>query len=102
ISLATAILTLGLHAETPNVYAIRGARIVTGAGATIESGTLVIRHGSIEAVGASVAPPSDADVIDGAGLTVYRGLIDLGNTPAADQPVPQAPHNVRTTTARER
>src|SRR5882762_5602105 len=76
--LAILTLAIGLRADTPNVYAIRGARIVTAAGAPIESGTVVIRRGTIDAVGASVAVPADAAVIDGAGLTVYPGLIDLG------------------------
>ena len=57
---------------------------------------------TIDAVGASVAVPSDALVIDGAGLTVYPGLIDLGNTRAADQPAPPAPQNVRTIAELER
>jgi len=95
-------LPFALRADTPNVYAIRGARIVTAAGAPIETGTVVLRGGAIEAVGASAAVPADATVIDGKGLTVYPGLIDLGNTRAADQPIPQAPQNVRTTAELER
>jgi imidazolonepropionase-like amidohydrolase len=91
-----------LRADAPNVYAIRGARIVTAAGAPLESGTIVIRRGVIEAVGANVAVPADADVIDGNGLTVYPGLIDLGNTRAADQPAPQMPQDLNTTAEVER
>jgi len=41
-------------------------------------------------------------VIEGAGLTVYPGLIDLGNTRAAEQPTPPQPQNVRTTAELER
>jgi len=100
--LAILTLAIGLRADTPNVYAIRGARIVTAAGAPIESGTVVIRRGTIDAVGASVAVPADAAVIDGAGLTVYPGLIDLGNTRAADQAIPATPQNFRTTAELER
>src|SRR6266850_2985958 len=95
-------LPFALRADTPNVYAIRGARIVTAAGAPIESGTVVIRRGTIDAVGASVAVPADAAVIDGAGLTVYPGLIDLGNTRATDQAIPATPQNFRTTAELER
>ena len=94
--LVAAAFPFASRADSPNVFAIRGARIVTAAGAPIESGTVVIRRGTIEAVGASVTVPTDADVIDGAGLTVYPGLIDLGNTRAAEQPVPQLPQNLRT------
>jgi len=99
---AVLAVPFALRADAPNVYAIRGARIVTAAGATIESGTIVVRRGVIDAVGASVAVPPDAAVIDGAGKTVYPGLIDLGNTRAADQPAPQLPQNIRTTAELER
>ena len=100
--LAVLTLALGLRADTPSVYAIRGARIVTAAGAPIDSGTIVIRRGTIDAVGASVTVPADAVVIEGAGLTVYPGLIDLGNTRAADQAIPPTPQNFRTTAELER
>ena len=102
VLVAALSLPFALRADTPNVFAIRGARIVTAAGAPIESGTVVIRRGTIEAVGASVTVPDDADVIEGAGLTVYPGLIDLGNTRAAEQPVPQLPQNLRTSAEVER
>jgi imidazolonepropionase-like amidohydrolase len=101
-ALLIAVPLVALRADVPFVYAIRGARIVTAAGTPIESGTIVIRAGTIDAVGAAVAVPSDALVIDGAGLTVYPGLIDLGNTRAADQPEPQAPRNVATVAELER
>lgn len=65
----------------PATYAITNARIVPVSGPTIERGTLVIRNGLIAAVGANAAVPGDARVVDGAGLTVYPGLIDgLSNT----------------------
>jgi imidazolonepropionase-like amidohydrolase len=95
-------LPFALRADTPNVFAIRGARIVTAAGAPIDAGTIVIRRGTIDAVGASIAVPADATVIDGAGMTVYPGLIDLGNTRASDQAIPATPQNVRTTAELER
>jgi hypothetical protein len=69
----------GAERATPSAYAITNARIVTSAAqgpGTIERGTIVIRNGVIQAVGASVAAPADARVIDGNGLTVYPGLID--------------------------
>lgn len=59
-------------------FAIRGARIVTVSGATIENGTVVIKDGKIEAVGTSVSIPSGAEIIDGRGLNVYPGMIDAG------------------------
>ncbi|HSE16802.1 MAG TPA: amidohydrolase family protein [Pyrinomonadaceae bacterium] len=59
-------------------YAIRNARIVTVSGPDIENGTVVIRDGKIEAVGANVSVPAGAQTIDGRGLSVYPGMIDAG------------------------
>ncbi len=56
--------------------AITNARIVTVSGATIERGTVVIRDGLIESVGADARVPADAVTIDGTGLTVYPGFVD--------------------------
>ena len=58
--------------------AIRNARIVTVSGPDIERGTVVIRDGKIEAVGANVNVPAGAQTIDGNGLSVYPGMIDAG------------------------
>ena len=60
------------------VFAIRNARIVTVSGPDIENGTIVIRDGKIEAVGANVSVPPGAQTIDGSGLSVYPGMIDAG------------------------
>src|SRR5215813_4646991 len=62
------------------VYAIRNAHIVTLAGPDIEDGTVVIRDGKIEAVGASVSVPAGAQSIEGRGLTVYPGMMDAGTS----------------------
>ncbi len=59
-------------------FAITNARIETVTNGVIERGTVVIRDGLIESVGADVQPPADAEVIDGTGLTVYPGMIDGG------------------------
>jgi len=80
----TAMVFPGFHvsgqmpARAPR-YAITNARIITAAGAPIEKGTVVMRDGVIEDVGASVNVPADALVIDGSGLVVYPGLIDMSN-----------------------
>lgn len=76
-----AAVTVGQSGEsTADVYAIRNARIVTVSGADIENGTLIIRNGKIEAVGASVAVPTGATEIDARGLNVYPGMIDAGTS----------------------
>src|SRR3954447_5521386 len=63
----------------PRCFAIKDAKIVTEPGKEIAKGTVVIRDGLIEAVGENVKPPVDAIVMDGAGLTLYPGFIDVGN-----------------------
>src|SRR5256714_6457211 len=60
------------------VFAIRNAHIVTVSGPDIENGTLIIRDGKIDAVGANVPVPAGAQTIDGHGLSVYPGMIDAG------------------------
>lgn len=67
----------GLRDNTPRVYALTNARIVTKPGMTIEKGIVVIRDGVIEAVGANVDIPDDARRLDYSGLSVYPGLIEL-------------------------
>jgi imidazolonepropionase-like amidohydrolase len=67
-------------AGAPGVYVIRNARIVTVSGPEIESGTIVVRDGKIEAVGASATAPAGAEVIDARGLIVYPGMIDAGTS----------------------
>jgi imidazolonepropionase-like amidohydrolase len=66
----------------PVAYAITGAKIVTAPGKVIEPGTVVVRRGIIEAVGPAkdVSVPYDAETIDGKGLVVYPGFIDLYST----------------------
>ena len=96
-------LAVGASADAPHVYAIRGARIVPVSGPAIASGTIVVRNGLIDAVGASIDAPADATVIDGAGLTVYPGLIDMSNSAGLDLQVNrQQPPAVRTTDEAER
>jgi imidazolonepropionase-like amidohydrolase len=56
--------------------AIRGGKLLTVSHGVIDHGVLVIANGKIAAVGASVAIPKDARVIDATGMTVYPGLID--------------------------
>jgi imidazolonepropionase-like amidohydrolase len=57
---------------------LKGGKILTISHGTIENGVLVMKDGKIAAVGAagSVSVPSDAQVIDVTGMTVYPGLID--------------------------
>lgn len=61
-------------------WALTNARIETVTRGVIERGTIVIRDGLIEAVGADVRPPADARIVDLAGKRVYPGIIDLTST----------------------
>jgi imidazolonepropionase-like amidohydrolase len=66
----------------PAAHAITGAKVVAAPGKVFEPGTIVVRRGVIEAVGLAkdVAVPYDAETIDGKGLVVYPGFIDLHTT----------------------
>jgi imidazolonepropionase-like amidohydrolase len=66
----------------PVAYAITGAKVVTAPGKVLDPGTIVVRRGVIEAVGLAkdVTVPYDAETIDGKGLVVYPGFIDLYST----------------------
>jgi imidazolonepropionase-like amidohydrolase len=56
--------------------AITNARVLPVSGPAIERGTVVIRGGKIAAVGANVAVPAGARVVDAAGKVVTPGLIE--------------------------
>ncbi len=79
--------------------AITNARIVTVSGAAIERGTVVVRGGLIEAVGANLKAPADARIVDGSGLTVYPGLIDANTNLGLPATAPAAPRVPGTPTA---
>ncbi len=66
----------GLRDNTPSVHAFVGGKIVVAPGKVIENGTLVVRDGTIVAVGEKIDSPADARIWDMAGKTIYPGLID--------------------------
>jgi imidazolonepropionase-like amidohydrolase len=65
-----------LFADAPGVYAITGGTVHPVSGPDIPNGTVLIRNGLIESVGANVSIPADATVVDVKGAHVYPGLID--------------------------
>jgi hypothetical protein len=67
-------------------WALTNARIETVTRGTIDRGTIVIRNGIIEAVGATVNPPADARILDLNGKTVYPAFIDLTSSMGLPQP----------------
>ncbi|MDX2128315.1 MAG: amidohydrolase family protein [Chloroherpetonaceae bacterium] len=80
----------GLRQNTPRVVAFTNARIVQAPGRVIDKGTLLIREGVIEAVGAAVKIPSDAMVIDLSGKMIYPGLIESYSSYGMPEP-PRGP-----------
>src|SRR5256885_15499495 len=76
VALVVLLTTPTLLADAPGVYAITGGTVHTASGADIPNGVVIIRDGLIEAVGANIAIPPDAAVIDAKGQHVYPGLID--------------------------
>jgi imidazolonepropionase-like amidohydrolase len=72
--------------QTRGVLAITNAKIVPVAKPTIERGTIVVRDGIIESVGANVSVPAGAQVIDAAGAEVYPGFIDAQTTIGLEDP----------------
>jgi imidazolonepropionase-like amidohydrolase len=72
------------------VWALTNARIETITKGTIDRGTIVIRNGVIEAVGATVTPPADAVVVDLSGKTIAPAFIDLTSSLGLRAPAQQA------------
>jgi imidazolonepropionase-like amidohydrolase len=56
---------------------IRSATVLTGTGARIDNGEVLLVNGRIEAVGQNVSAPEGARVIDAQGRWVTPGLIDV-------------------------
>jgi imidazolonepropionase-like amidohydrolase len=71
-----------LRSHPPNVFALTGAKVVVSPETTLESATVVVRDGKIEAVG-DVPVPADAKEISLTGKTIYPGFIDA----YSEQPV---------------
>jgi imidazolonepropionase-like amidohydrolase len=75
---AAFLLSAAPLAAQQRAVVIRNATLVPVTGPRVERGTIVLRNGRIEALGANVQAPNDATVIDATGLFVYPGLIDAG------------------------
>src|SRR5687768_13670934 len=63
--------TRGLRQNTPEAYALVGAKIIVAAGREIESGTIVIRDGKIAEVASGEAVPPGVRRVDLSGRWVY-------------------------------
>ena len=69
--------------------AITNARIYPISSAPIDKGTIVIRGNRIEAIGANVAVPAGAQVIDARGGEMYPGFIDARTSIGLNEPGPR-------------
>ena len=86
LALCSALVPSPVRAQE-GVVALRGARLLTITGGTVESGVILLRGGRITAVGPNVAIPSGAEVLDLSGRTVMPGLVDAStNLGIADYP----------------
>lgn len=68
--------TEGLRDNTPRVHALTGARVFVTPTTVIDSATLVLRDGIVDAVGADIDVPPDAKIWPLEGRIVYPGFID--------------------------
>jgi imidazolonepropionase-like amidohydrolase len=95
LPVASLVLTQTARAQSQSrdnltgVWALTNARIETVTKGTIERGTVVIRDGVIEAVGATVTVPADARVVDLSGKTIAPTFIDLTSSVGLRAPAPQ-------------
>lgn len=72
-----AVLTIASVLAQQRPLVIRNATVFTAATpAVIEPGSILIRNGRIEAIGASVSVPAGAEIIDASGMFVTPGIID--------------------------
>ncbi|MBM4091401.1 MAG: amidohydrolase family protein, partial [Planctomycetes bacterium] len=78
--------TTAQAADPPAKVALQGARIIPIVGAEIPSGTLLMENGKITAIGAEVAVPYDAMVVDLSGKVLFPGMILAHSEQGLDVP----------------
>lgn len=91
--------TIELTAKTDKpkgLVALKGAKIITmeqvdGAQQVIDNGVIIIKDNRIQALGADIDIPADAEVLDVSGKTIIPGLVDVHwhGPYANDQIIPQ-------------
>ena len=74
--LAILIAVASLRAASPDTMLLRGATVHPVSGPDISDGSVLMRDGKIAEVGARIAPPKGARVIELKGLHIYPGMID--------------------------
>jgi imidazolonepropionase-like amidohydrolase len=94
--LTMAGIGLGTRARAQSTTLVfTNARIIPIEGSLIENGSLVVRDGTIVAVGADVSVPSGAETHDLSGRTLMPGLVDthshIGSPAGGDRSAPIQP-----------
>src|SRR5271166_3353469 len=74
----TILIVMGWAVAQEKPVVLRGGKLLTVTHGAIDNGVIVMQGGKITAVGAASAVnvPSNAQVIDATGMTIYPGLID--------------------------
>src|SRR6188474_3144581 len=76
----TSITTLTAQQPAPQTTAIRAGRLVDPEAGTVSANQVIlVQNGRISAVGANLAIPQGAEIIDLSKLTVLPGLVDAHN-----------------------
>src|SRR4030095_378452 len=78
LTTALFLLPASLPAQE-RAIAIRGGTVLPVSGPAIPNGTVVIRGGKIVGVGANVARPAGAEIVDASGKYVMPGVIDAAS-----------------------
>jgi imidazolonepropionase-like amidohydrolase len=74
--LGSLLALVSLRAAGPDTILLRGATVHPVSGPDISDGSILVRDGKIVEVGARIAAPKGARVIELKGLHIYPGMID--------------------------
>jgi imidazolonepropionase-like amidohydrolase len=83
-AIAASVFSSCALAQSPKTIFIKNATVMTVTHGNIEHGSILIRDGKIAEVGANLAAPADATVIDGTGQYVIPGIVDCHSHIAID------------------
>jgi len=72
------VAAMALRAAGPETILLRGATVHPVSGPDISNGSVLMREGKIADVGARIAVPKGARIIELKGLHIYPGMIDSG------------------------
>lgn len=73
-----------------SAYVLEGVTVVRADGSSLEGVSLVVRNGTIAALGSDAETPAGARVLEGDSLTVYPGMIDASGEASFELPEPDS------------